>query len=98
VHSAYLCLGVAQVSTFNEYQLGVFHNIWRSLAPSKVIAFSWKLLRNRIPTRSNLALRGIHAVGDVTDCIHCIGREENENHCSFFATLLRKFGRQFSGG
>ncbi|MCI32404.1 hypothetical protein A2U01_0053617, partial [Trifolium medium] len=37
----------------------VFDHIWDSPAPSKVIAFSWQLLYDRIPTRRNLEARGL---------------------------------------
>jgi hypothetical protein len=37
----------------------VIAQLWDSAAPSKVIAFSWQLLYDRIPSRSNLAIRGI---------------------------------------
>lgn len=37
----------------------VFRHVWKSSAPTKTIAFSWKLLHNRIPTRSDLAQRGV---------------------------------------
>jgi len=37
----------------------VFSQIWRSPAPSKVLAFSWKVLLNRIPTRINLLHRNV---------------------------------------
>jgi len=37
----------------------VFSLILKSLTPSKVVAFSWSLLLDRIPTRDNLALRHI---------------------------------------
>ncbi|MCI43972.1 F-box family protein, partial [Trifolium medium] len=38
---------------FGADELRVFSNIWKSPAPSKVIAFSWKLLRNRVPVLTN---------------------------------------------
>jgi hypothetical protein len=38
-------------------QRRVFSKIWKCGAPSKVTAFSWKLLLNRIPTKENLSLR-----------------------------------------
>jgi hypothetical protein len=41
----------------------VFRNIWSSPAPSKIIAFSWQLLYNRLPSKSNLSCRGVGAVG-----------------------------------
>lgn len=40
-------------------EVKVFSQIWRSLAPSKVVAFSWKVLLNRIPTRINLSRRNV---------------------------------------
>jgi len=35
----------------------VFHQLWKSQAPSKVLALSWKLLLDRIPTWLNLSRR-----------------------------------------
>jgi hypothetical protein len=55
-------------------------NIWRVSAPTKVIAFAWKVLRNRIPTRMNLAVRGIHLDGGLLDCVYCVGIEEGVSH------------------
>jgi hypothetical protein len=34
---------------FAESQLRMFTHIWKGPAPAKVMAFSWKLLRDRIP-------------------------------------------------
>jgi hypothetical protein len=58
----------------------VFARIWSSLAPSKLIAFSWQLLHNRIPTKDNLASRGILR-GDVPgSCVVCSGSLESATH------------------
>jgi hypothetical protein len=35
----------------------IFRDNWRSKAPGKVLAFSWTLLLDRIPTKVNLAKR-----------------------------------------
>lgn len=35
-----------------------FKMLWKSLAPKKVLAFAWKLILDRIPTKLNL-LRGV---------------------------------------
>jgi hypothetical protein len=99
VHSVYLLLGGARIggSGFSDDELRVFRNIWRSPAPSKVIAFSWKLLRNRIPTKINLALRGIQVVGGSNECIHCHGRDEDDRHlfifCDFAALVWKAIFR-----
>ncbi|MCI18430.1 hypothetical protein A2U01_0039584, partial [Trifolium medium] len=42
------------ISVHEEY---VFKHIWDSPAPSKVLAFSWQLLYDRVPTKENLLLR-----------------------------------------
>lgn len=43
----------------SEEEDKVFDVLWRSKAPSKVVAFSWTMLLDRIPTRSNLAKRRV---------------------------------------
>ncbi|MCI28454.1 F-box family protein, partial [Trifolium medium] len=75
VSSVYGFLGrsFSSDTVFNDQELRVFKKIWKSPAPSKVIAFSWKLLRNRVPTRCNLALRGCQPNGGSLDCVHCNG-------------------------
>lgn len=37
----------------------VFGYLWKIPAPSKVVAFSWMMLLNRLPTRYNLAIRNV---------------------------------------
>jgi hypothetical protein len=84
-------------TTFGPNELRVFKKLWRSSAPSKVIAFAWKVLWNRIPTKVNLALRGIQVDGGRVDCGHCIGKEEVASHlfltCDFAFEVWTKIGR-----
>ncbi|MCH80431.1 LINE-1 reverse transcriptase like [Trifolium medium] len=56
----------------------IFDQIWESPAPSKVIAFSWQLLHDRIPTRSNLDVRGILLTD--WECVGCVGSAESSIH------------------
>jgi hypothetical protein len=58
----------------------VLQQIWESPAPSKVIAFSWKLLYDRIPTRRNLELRGIPIPDVPWECLGCVGKVESSTH------------------
>jgi len=37
----------------------VINNVWHKLVPSKVSLFAWRLLQDRIPTKSNLVRRHI---------------------------------------
>jgi hypothetical protein len=68
--------------------------VWKSWAPSKVIVFSWQLLFRRLPTKVNLAIRGV--VGDETEsfCSLCPLGLEGEGHlfgsCAFAAVLWDK--------
>jgi hypothetical protein len=99
VKSVYVLLGSVfpSESVFNEQQLRVLNNIWKSPVPSKVIAFSWKALRNRIPTRANLVIRGIVVNGGTTNCVHCDRMEEDVAHlllfCDFAALVWRAIFR-----
>jgi hypothetical protein len=58
----------------------VFRHLWRSPAPSKLIAFSWQLIHNRIPTRDNLARRGIIRGADPRVCVLCSNSMETSSH------------------
>jgi hypothetical protein len=58
----------------------VFDHLWDSSAPSKVIAFSWQLIYDRIPSRSNLLLRGIDVADKPWECVGCVGKVESSNH------------------
>jgi hypothetical protein len=64
----------------DDLHIRVLKNIWKGPAPSKVIAFSWKLIRNRLLTTDNLLRRGIHVDGGMTLCVHCVSREEKASH------------------
>jgi hypothetical protein len=44
---------------WGEQERKVLTQVLKSVAPSKVVILSWKLLLNRIPTRMNLAYKNI---------------------------------------
>lgn len=62
------------------WERGVFKDIWKSPAPSKVVAFSWKLLYDRIPTRRNLTLRNALPPDAPLLCVLCDSTEESSTH------------------
>lgn len=64
----------------SEVQLLAFTHIWKSPAPAKVIAFSWKLLRGRIPTRVNLFRRHVLPPDSALSCVLCHGVPEVSDH------------------
>jgi hypothetical protein len=58
----------------------VFSQIWKSPAPSKLIAFSWQLIHNRIPTRDILARCGIIRGDNSRVCVMCANSLESSRH------------------
>jgi len=61
-------------------ELRVFENIWKSKAPLKVVALSWKLLLDRILTRKNLERRNCLSPEVSSTCVLCGIVEESANH------------------
>lgn len=75
---------------WREEEKGVFVDLWKSRAPSKVVAFTWRMLLNRIPTISNLALR--HVIGPENShmCPLCGRVEETTTHLFLHCDLASK--------
>jgi hypothetical protein len=55
----------------------VFSNVWKCAAPSKICAFSWQLLLDRIQTKDNLWRRRM--IQD-QNCMLCAGNTETSVH------------------
>ncbi|PNX95580.1 F-box family protein [Trifolium pratense] len=53
------------------FEANIFSNIWESPAPSKVVAFSWQLLHDRVPRKENLRLRGVLPRNSDGFCVGC---------------------------
>jgi hypothetical protein len=72
----------------------VFSQIWKSPAPLKVVAFSCRLLLDRIPTRVNLQVRNVLPLEAPLACVLCESGEETSNHlflhCSVASTVWMK--------
>jgi hypothetical protein len=69
--------------------LNVLTQIWESPAPSKVIAFSWQLLLDRIPTRRNLEVRNILPLDTPWECLGCVGSVEDSTHLFLLCPCAR---------
>lgn len=68
VSSSYRALEELVVhEALTEDEVHVFTLLWNSPVPSKVVAFSWMALLDRIPTYSNLALR--HSLAPGVSCV-----------------------------
>jgi hypothetical protein len=68
----------------------VFHNLWKNPAPLKVLAFAWKVLLNRVPTKTNLTFRNVLAPEESTLCPMCNGAEESSIHLFLHCQLACK--------
>ncbi|XP_039682874.1 uncharacterized protein [Medicago truncatula] len=64
--------------------------IWHKQVPLKVSILAWRLLRNGLPTKGNLANRGIISM-ERRLCVSGCGHDEDVNHlflsCPFFGAL-----------
>lgn len=95
VKSAYTVLELISILVDDLCPLeeGFFSLIWKSPAPSKVVAFSWSLLLDRIPTRSNLAICNILPPDSSLLCVFCERRVETPTrfflHCEVTSRIWR---------
>ncbi|GKD90202.1 RNA-directed DNA polymerase, eukaryota [Tanacetum coccineum] len=64
---------------------------WVKFVPIKINIFAWKLYLDRLPTRSNLLLRGVH-IPD-SSCSVCASGHETSSHlffsCCFISDVVR---------
>jgi hypothetical protein len=64
--------------------------IWHKQVPLKVSILAWRLIRDRLPTKSNLAMRGVLQV-EACQCVAGCGSMEDARHlfllCHFFGSL-----------
>ncbi|KAL8515049.1 hypothetical protein ACS0TY_013943 [Phlomoides rotata] len=77
-----------QTSYINEETVKEFKLIWKSNAPPKVITHAWRLLWGRLPTKSNLCMRGILSLLDDLRCVLCGLEDETEKHYFFECCVI----------
>lgn len=63
-----------------EVDTSIFQQFWKTKAPPKVLAFSWKVLRGRVPTRQNLLRRLVLGMSQDLSCALCEEEMESLNH------------------
>lgn len=73
----------------------MFEKLWKSPALSKVVAFAWKVLLNRVPTKVNLALRNVLAPEESNVCVMCNMGEESSLHLFFHCDLASSTWRKY---
>ncbi|GKV19246.1 hypothetical protein SLEP1_g29532 [Rubroshorea leprosula] len=67
-----------------------FIQVWNPHVPLKVSALAWRALHDRLPTKSNLARRGVITNGGGIQCSNCLKKEETINHLMFECPLSWK--------
>ncbi|KAL8460618.1 hypothetical protein ACS0TY_032218 [Phlomoides rotata] len=64
-----------------------FKRLWESWAPRKAISTTWRLLKDRLATKSNLCRRGVNFAGKFIYCVFCNSEEKNVVHLFFSVNL-----------
>lgn len=74
----------------NSLDRGMFDVVWQRQVPLKVSVFTWRILRDRLPTQDNLLRRGIIHQDD-TPCIGGCRSSETAEHlllrCDIFGSV-----------
>ena len=82
------------VANLNDMEKVIFLEIWRCKAPTKVLAFSWTLLLDRIPSKINLANRSLLRADESKRCVFCDEREESAIHLFLHCSWVSKVWRE----
>lgn len=67
-----------------------FKMIWRSYAPVKVVAHTWRVLWDRLPTKMNLLRRKILDTNSNLKCVLCGEKDESGKHFFFECSISYK--------
>ncbi|KAL8468928.1 hypothetical protein ACS0TY_031945 [Phlomoides rotata] len=76
----------------------IFKSLWETWAPRKAISTTWRLLKDRLATKTNLERRGVSFPGNANLCALCNSKEENVIHIFFDVMLHFIFGVLFMNG
>jgi hypothetical protein len=77
------------METEAPFESKAFVSLWKCLAPSKVLAFSWQLL-DRITTRQNLLRRKIPLGEEERCCVWCGTEAESVTHLYIYCDFARQ--------
>jgi hypothetical protein len=79
-----------QVVVFDPAMLDLFKNLWRNDSPSKVLIFGWRLLLDRLPTKSALHRRGILFNSQDLLCVLCLQHVEDCVHLFCHCPFIKR--------
>ncbi|GJV65517.1 RNA-directed DNA polymerase, eukaryota, reverse transcriptase zinc-binding domain protein [Tanacetum coccineum] len=80
-----LCRVIQKQMFVNNDALPPF--IWNSWVPRKVNVCTWRLALNRLPTRTNLARRGVSVSSQ--SCLFCGMDDESREHCFLSCPIIK---------
>ncbi|GKU94470.1 hypothetical protein SLEP1_g7966 [Rubroshorea leprosula] len=63
-----------------EEEAEMYKRVWNPSIPTKVAAFNWKVLLDRIPAKLNLFKRGVIKEREERKCVLCEEEEEDSSH------------------
>lgn len=73
--------------------LSFYNQFWHKYAPLKVAGFTWRLALDRVPSKVNLANRGmVHLANEL--CMGFHAAEESASHLFFECTFFSEVWRQ----
>ena len=72
----------------NPLDRGMFDVVWQRQVPLKVSVFSWRLIRDRLPTKDNLLHKGILHQDEYISCIGGCGLPETAMHLLFCCDIF----------
>ncbi|KAH1262193.1 putative ribonuclease H protein [Glycine max] len=89
--SAYHFIREAQSTA---YQNQAFSQLWDIKAPPKALAFAWRLMWDRLPTKDNLSRRQVALDSDL--CTFCQSQVESASHLFFSCNKIMPLWWEFS--
>lgn len=76
---------------------GTFKLLWKCKVPTKVLTFSWQMLQERVPAKSNLARRGLTLTAEQQRCVLCNRAADTELHSFFTCQLVHSLWTKMYG-
>ena len=84
-----LCAG--ELQGIQREDDGIYKCIWSVRAPSKALAYTWRIMQDRIQSRGNLLRRNIAVLEGNYNCPICNSELQTTSHALFECTMVYDF-------
>lgn len=81
-----LCVG--ELQGIQREDDGIYKCIWSVRAPSKALAYTWRIMQDRIQSRGNLLRRNIAVLEGNYNCPICNSELQTTSHALFECTMV----------